>query len=161
MSPEPGIDDYYAGAGSLFLNLLDSVDTESETIYIARSLSDNEFVKANREVLHKIGVTGGAPVTRSAEAKKDPRYLLAESELVATYKLANINRKALETLLHNFFAKARLDVALADRFGDKVCPREWFLVPLPVIAEVADRIKEGSIMRYRYEVLSASLVPRA
>ncbi|WP_413431802.1 GIY-YIG nuclease family protein [Crateriforma spongiae] len=155
--PQPETDDEYATAGPLFSNVFDTDDSESGTIYIARSLSDDEFVKANREVLHKIGVTGGDPVTRIAGAKKDPTYLLAEAELVATYKLANINRKALETLLHKFFAKARLDVALADRFGDKVRPREWFLVPLPVIAEVVDRVKDGSISDYRYDTDTATL----
>lgn len=56
-----------------------------------------------------------------------------------------------------FFAEPRLDVALADRFGEKVHPREWFLVPLPVIADVVDRIKDGSINGYRYDSASASL----
>jgi len=83
--------------------------------------------------------------------------VLAEAKLVATYNLANINRKALEATLHKFFAKARLDVALADRFGGQVRPREWFLVPLPVIAEVVDRIKEGTIGKYRYDAETATL----
>lgn len=157
MPPQRETDDDYAGAGPLFSNVFDSDDTESGTIYIARSLSDDEFVKQNREVLHKIGVTGGAPETRVAGAKKDPTFLLAAAEIVATYKLANINRKALESTLHKFFAKARLDVALADRFGAKVQPREWFLVPLPVIAEVVQRIQDGTIIKYRYDHETATL----
>ncbi len=155
--PQPEVDEDYAEAGPLFSDTADDDDTASGTIYVARSLSADTFIQENREVLHKIGVTGGNPATRVAGAKKDPTFLLADAELVATYQLANINRKALEATLHKFFAKARLDVALADRFGDKVHPREWFLVPLPVIAEVVDRIKDGSISEYRYDTTSASL----
>ncbi|QDV62186.1 GIY-YIG nuclease family protein [Crateriforma conspicua] len=155
--PQPQTEEDDSDFGPLFSDDVDDDDTASGTIYVARSLSEDAFIQENREVLHKIGVTGGDPATRIAGAKKDPTFLLAEAELVATYKLANINRKALEQTLHKFFAKARLDLALADRFGDKVHPREWFLVPLPVIAEVVDRIKDGSISGYRYDSETATL----
>lgn len=158
--PQPETDEDYTDVGPLFSDSADDDDQASGTIYVARSLSPDAFIQENREVLHKIGVTGGNPATRVAGAKKDPTFLLADAELVATYQLANINRKALEATLHKFFAKARLDVALADRFGDKVHPREWFLVPLPVIAEVVDRIKDGSISEYRYDATTASLKKR-
>lgn len=39
-------------------------------------------------------------------------------------------------------------------------PREWFLVPLPVIAEVVDRINDGTIEKYRYDAETATLQPR-
>lgn len=159
--PQPATDEDDSDVGPLFSDAVDDDDLASGTIYVARSLSGDAFIQENREVLHKIGVTGGNPVTRIAAAKKDPTFLLAEAELVATYKLANINRQALEATLHKFFAKARLDVALADRFGDQVHPREWFLVPLPVIAEVVDRIKDGSISTYRYDAATASLQKRS
>ena len=81
-------------------------------------------------------------------------------ELVAVYRLANINCKAFESLLHKFFARARIDLALADRFGGKVQPREWFLVPLPVIEEVVDRIKDGSISDYIFDVETARIKRR-
>ena len=159
--PQPETDEDYSDAGPLFSDQSDDDELASGTIYIARSLSDDSLIQANREVLHKIGVTGGDPNTRIAGAKKDPTYLLADAELVATYKLANINRKALESTLHKFFAKARLDVALADRFGEQVRPREWFLVPLPVIAEVVERIKDGSIASYFYDPETATLRDRS
>ena len=85
---------------------------------------------------------------RVANAKKDPTYLLADVEIVATYTLANINRKALEALLHKFFGSARLDLELKDRFGSQVEPREWFLVPRPVIDEAIQKLKEGTIGDY-------------
>jgi hypothetical protein len=88
-------------------------------IYVLKSKSDHPFVVQNRDVIHKIGVTGGDVKSRVANARKDPTYLLADVEIVATIKLAKINRKALEALLHKFFGKARLDLELKDRFGAK------------------------------------------
>ncbi len=78
---------------------------------------------------------------------------------VATFKLSNVNRKALELLLHRFFGNARLDLQLKDRFGGRVEPREWFLVPLPVIDEAIQRIKEGTIGGFRYGPETARLTP--
>src|SRR3546814_11473405 len=46
-------------AGPLFAGESDDGDLASGTIYVLRSKSDNPTVAANREVLHKIGVTGG------------------------------------------------------------------------------------------------------
>ena len=133
-------------------------DVEAGTIYVLQSKSDNPFIVANREVIHKIGVTGGDVKTRIANARKDATYLLADVEIVATYKLANINRKKLEQLLHKFFASARLDVELKDRFGFDVTPREWFLVPLPVIEKAIQKLMDGTISDYGYDSNTARLL---
>jgi len=125
---------------------------------VLRSKSEHPFVAQNRLVLHKIGVTGGEVKARIAGAKNDPTYLLAEVEIVATFKLSNINRKKLEALLHKFFASARLDMELKDRFGGQVVPREWFLVPLPVIEEAIEKLMDGSITHFRYDEKSACVV---
>jgi hypothetical protein len=125
---------------------------------VLRSKSDHPFVAKNRTVLHKIGVTGGDVKSRIANAKKDPTYLLAEVEIVATFKLANINRKRLEALLHKFFGKARLDLELKDRFGSQVEPKEWFLVPLPVIEEAIEKLVQGVIENFRYDPETARIV---
>jgi hypothetical protein len=39
-----------------------------------------------------------------------------------------------------------------------VTPREWFLVPLFVIDEAVDRIKDGTITEYVYDPKTARLV---
>jgi hypothetical protein len=62
--------------------------------------------------------------------------------------------------INRFLARARIDLALADRFGGKVQPREWFLVPLPVIEEVVKRIKDGTISEYVFDIESASIERR-
>jgi hypothetical protein len=145
-------------AGPLFSGESEDEDLASGTVYVLRSDSDHPIVAANRSVLHKIGVTGGSVEARIAAAATDATYLLAPVEVVATYKLYNINRTRLEALFHRIFAPARLDITINDRFGHPVKPREWFLVPLQVIDEVVERIRDGSITDYAYDPGSARLV---
>ncbi len=158
--PQPDTEEDFSDIGPLFSSEVEEGDSASGAIYVGRSLSDNPFVQANREILHKIGLTTGDPEKRVSNAKKETTYLFAAVELVAVYRLANINCKAFESLLHKFLARARIDLALADRFGGKVQPREWFLVPLPVIEEVVERIKDGSISDYVFDVETASMKRR-
>jgi len=144
--------------GPLFSHVEAVDDLPTGYIYVLRSRSDHPFIVENRSVIHKIGVTGGDVKSRIANAKKDPTYLLADVEIVTTFKLANINRKGLEALLHKFFSSARLDMELQDRFGSQVQPREWFLVPLEVIEEAIEKIKEGTIDQFRYDANTVSLM---
>ena len=138
-------------SGPLFSDENSEDDFASGTIYVLRSLSDHPLVKENRKVVHKIGVTGGDLKKRLADAKNDPTFLMAEVEVVATYKLANINRAKLEKLIHRFFGSAKLDIEIKDRFGKPVKSQEWFLVPIFVIDEMVEKIKDGTVSDYYYE----------
>ncbi|WP_236206901.1 GIY-YIG nuclease family protein [Pseudomonas tohonis] len=146
-----------ADAGPLFGETLEPDDIESGTIYVLRSHSTHPFVAEHRELIHKIGVTGGKVETRIAGANKDATYLLADVEVVATYKLHNINRTRMENLFHRLFSPAQIELTIPDRFGNPVKPREWFLVPLHVINEAVERIRDGSIAGVIYDPASASL----
>lgn len=145
--------------GSLFGNMLDQGDVETGVIYVLRSLSEEPFIAENRELIHKIGVTGGSLEKRIANAQYEATYLLAGVEVVREFKLVGINRKKLEKLLDDFFSAARLDIEIPDRFGKLVRPREWFLVPLAVIDETIQRIREGTITNFVYDREAATLVP--
>lgn len=144
-------------AGPLFGAEATDDDQETGTIYVLRSKSEAPEIAAHRELLHKVGVTGGEVDVRTARAAKDATFLLADVEIVATYKLFGINRFKLENLLHRVLAPARLDLTITDRFGHLVQPKEWYLVPLAVVDEVVERIRDGSIVNFRYEPSSASL----
>ena len=144
--------------GPLFGDTQEPDDIETGTIYVLRSLSSHPFVAEHRELIHKIGVTGGKVETRIAGAEKDATYLLADVEVVATYKLHNLNRTRLENIFHRLFGAAQLDLTIEDRFGNPVKPREWFLVPLHVIDEAVQRIRDGSITEVVYDPKSAQLV---
>lgn len=150
-------DDY----GPLFGDALETDDVVNGTIYVLRSLSRNSYVQENQQLIHKIGVTGGKVETRIANAERESTYMLAKVEVIATYKLANVNPIRLENLFHRIFQSARLELTLRDRMGVPVKPREWFLVPLPVIDEAVRRIQDGSITDYIYDPAQAMLVRRS
>lgn len=145
-------------SGTLFGDSLDESDIESGSIYVLRSKSTHPFIAEHRELVHKIGVTGGSVESRIAGAEKDATYLLAGVDIVATYKLHNINRAGLEHIFHRLFSAAQIDLTIDDRFGHPVKPREWFLVPLHVIDEAVRRIRDGSITDVIYDPKSAQLV---
>ena len=146
--------------GPLFSANWESDDTESGTIYVLRSQSKHPYITEHRELIHKIGVTGDKVETRISNAANESTYLLADVEIVATYKLSKINRTKLEGLLHKVFSSAQIDVTIQDRFGHPVTPKEWYLVPLAVIDEVIQRIMDGSITAFEYDPLRACLVGR-
>lgn len=144
--------------GPLFSDTHDVEDIETGTIYVLRSMSTHPYVERHRELIHKIGVTGGKVETRISGAEKDATYLLAGVEVVATYKLHNINRVRMENLFHKIFSSAQIDISIDDRFGNPVKPREWFLVPLHVIDEAVQRFKDGSIADVIYDTATAKFI---
>jgi len=147
-------------AGPLFSDQNADGDEASGIIYVLRSKSDHPLVTENRELVHKIGVTNTDVGKRIAGAHLQPTFLMANVEVVATYELYNINRTKLENLLHRIFEPARLDIEIMDRFGRPVVPREWFLVPLFVIKDAVEKIKDGTITDYFYDKMEASLKSR-
>jgi len=144
--------------GPLFGSTAAEDDVQTGTIYVLRSQSDDPFIAQHRTIIHKIGVTGSDVKKRVANAKKDPTYLLADVDIVAEFKLMNINRTKLEHLLHKFFDPARLDVELQDRFGIPVKPKEWFFVPLGAIKEAVAKIQDGTLDQFRYDPGKAEVV---
>ncbi|QUS37390.1 GIY-YIG nuclease family protein [Falsirhodobacter algicola] len=145
-------------AGPLFADAPEEGDSTTGTIYVLRSKSDHPMVSENRDLVHKIGVTTLGVEKRIAGAHLQPTFLMAPVEVVATYELYNINQTRLENLIHRIFGTAQLDIEIPDRFGRPVMPREWFLVPLFVIDEAVQKIKDGTITKFRYDPEQASLV---
>lgn len=143
--------------GPQFGNTAEPDDIETGTIYVLRSLSKHPFVSEHRTLIHKIGVTGGKVAARIADAENQATYLLAPVEIVAQYKLHNLNRKRMENIFHRLFGAVQLDLTIEDRFGKPVKPREWFVVPLQVIDEAVERIRDGSITQFVYDPRTARL----
>jgi len=147
-------------AGPLFSGESAEGDEASGTIYVLRSKSDHPMVAEHRDLLHKIGVTNLSVEQRIAGARLQPTFLMADVEVVSKYELYNINRTKLENIIHRVFTTARLDIEIKDRFGNPAVPREWFLVPLFVIDEAVEKIKDGTIGDYIYDTDTASLQRR-
>jgi hypothetical protein len=51
-----------------------------------------------------------------------------------------------------------MGIEITDRFGNPVTAREWFLVPLFVIAEAVQKIRDGTIAGCQYVPGTARLV---
>ena len=88
-----------AQLGPLFNSQPDQADLASGKVYVLRSKSEHPTIRENRNILHKIGITGGDVNRRIANARLDPTFLMADVEVVATYELFNINRSKLENLI--------------------------------------------------------------
>lgn len=143
---------------NLFSGKWDEEDIANGTIYVLRSKSMHSYIAEHRDLIHKIGVTGGSIESRISQASREATYLFADVEIVATYKLAAVNRQKLEALFHRVFAPAQLKVTIHNEYGSPVQPQEWFLVPLQVIDEAVQRITDGSITRVIYDPAKASLI---
>lgn len=133
----------------------------SGTIYVARSLSDEPGIAAQRTILHKIGVTSQDVRRRVADARNDPTFLLAPVEIVAIYELANLPRRKVEELLHRFFEPARPgQLFVTDRFGKKVYPREWFYVLPDHVGQASKLIQDGILHLYHYDPTTQEILAK-
>jgi len=149
-------------AGPLFAAVSDVADEPdylaTGTLYVLRSRSTHPTIVAHRNLIHKIGITGGSVEARIAGAADDATFLLADVDIVATYKLFDVDRTGLERLIHRVLDSVRFDTEIPDRFGKLIRPREWFLVPLSVVDEIVDRIGNGSLAGMTYDRNAAKLL---
>lgn len=127
-------------------------------IYVVKSLSTLPDIARLDGQLFKIGFTTGALEDRIRVAADDPTFLMAPVRPVLSYEAINLNANKFQNIVHRFFAEARLDIEIKDRFGKPIRPREWFLLPLPVIERVVPMIIDGSILRHRYDHRACEIV---
>ena len=130
------------------------------TVYVVRSLSDDPRIRALDGTLFKIGFTTQDLKTRLQNAANDKTFLFAPVHPVATYTIPGTTSNKLENLIHKFFAGARLNIEIPDRFGKSFKPREWFQLSPEVIGEAVRRIMDRSIVDYRYDALACKIVKR-
>jgi hypothetical protein len=128
-------------------------------IYVVKSLSTNPEISKLDGNLFKLGVTTSSVEARIQGARDQPTYLLAPVHPVMTYSLFGMDPVKAENLLHRFFAEARLNIEIMDRFGKPFKPREWFLVPLDQITRAVEMLAEGSIILHRYDAKACAVVP--
>jgi hypothetical protein len=119
-------------------------DTANGWIYILRSKSTDERIASVKD-LYKIGFTATPVSQRIRNARNETTYLMADVEIVNTYRVYNVDTHKLESLIHQFFEPARFHFTVN---GSKAV--EWFVVPLPIIREAIARFVDGSIVNYIY-----------
>ena len=139
------------------VNSVNEEDEESGWIYILKSKSTNPKIASIRD-LYKIGYSTIPVQERIKNASKEATYLKAEVRLVTTYKCYNLNTHKFEQLIHRFFSEACLEVDVFDENNKRITPREWFIVPLPIIDKVIQLIISGDIVNYKFDKESIKLV---
>lgn len=142
----------------LFINtgLVMEEDIQSGWIYVLKTKSTNSQI-VNIEDLYKVGFASNSVDERIKNAKHEATYLYADVQKVATYKVYNRNADKLESLLHRFFANACLDIDLFNEKGQRLNPREWFVVPFDVIEETIQLILNENIVNYEYDPLTKKI----
>lgn len=136
---------------SQFFNNADIASDDKVTgyIYVLSSLSDNPAVKAEKN-LYKIGFTTNSVEQRIANAEHEPTYLMAPVKIAAIYKVVNMHSQKFEDLIHQLLAPVQFQVTVYDEGGTAHQPQEWFVVPLPVVDVIIQKIMDGTIVGYTY-----------
>lgn len=132
-----------------YLNKIFSVandDVESGLIYVLRSLSKDPEITAIPN-LYKIGFTTIPLKVRIANAKNEPTYLCSDVEVIATWRVYNVKSSVFEALIHKLFDSVRLQVNI-----DGKTPKEWFVVPFPIIEQAIKYIISGKPVAYDKEI---------
>ncbi|MBW8359309.1 MAG: GIY-YIG nuclease family protein [Weeksellaceae bacterium] len=137
--------------------LVKEEDVKSGWIYVLKSKGKNIKISQIKD-LYKIGFSTTSVEDRIKNAAKQATYLFADVEIKATYKCYNLNTQNFENLLHRFFGECCLNIDLYDENKQRITPREWFVVPLPIINEVIELIISGGIVNYSYDVTKQKLI---
>jgi len=137
-------------------NLVEEADIETGWIYVLKSKSTNPKI-SSIDNLYKIGFSKTEVAKRIQNAVKEATYLFADVELVSSYKCYNLNPQVFENLVHRFFAESCLNIDLYEPNGNRIVPREWFVVPLDVINSTIDLIINGNIINYKYDIVNQRL----
>jgi len=137
-------------------NLVQEEDIKTGWIYILKSKSKNPMIKDIKD-LYKIGFSSVPVDERIRNAKNEATYLYADVKKITAYACYNRNADKLEQLLHRFFAEACLNVDLYDDKGQRITPREWFVVPLQVIEEAIQMILRETVIDFKYNAKTQSI----
>ena len=145
--------------GPLFGDNPTKDDVASGIIYVCRSHSKHPLVVNNKRVVHKIGVTTDIK-TRLSKTEEQATFLFAKVDLVASFELYNIDRKKMESLLHTVFESARLEIQIMDRWNKPYHPKEWYCVSLDTIQDAVQKLKDGTLLDYRFNIETGLLEQR-
>jgi len=142
-----------------FFTEITNDDNESGFIYVLKSLSWDDRI-STKQNLYKIGFSTTLVEERIKNAEKDPTYLMAKVKTVEAFKVFNVNPHKLENLIHKFFQDSCLNIDIIDSNGNTYKPREWFIVPIEVIAETIELITSWEIVNYKYDTQREIIVEK-
>ncbi|MEZ4801506.1 MAG: GIY-YIG nuclease family protein [Gelidibacter sp.] len=137
--------------------LVEENDVQTGWIYVLKSKSKHPKISEIKD-LYKIGFSSTPVDDRIKNAKKEATYLFDDVKKVAAYSCYNRNADKLELLLHKFFGNACLDIEFTNDKGQRINPREWFVVPFNVIEEAVHLILNGSVVNYKYDTEKKQII---
>ncbi len=140
-------------------NLVKEEDIQTGWIYVLKSKSIDPKISSIKD-LYKIGFSTTPVDERIKNAKNEATYLFADVKKVTSYNCYNRNADKLEQLLHRFFASSCLNIDLFDEKGQRITPREWFVVPLDIIDEAIQMILNESILDYKYDSINKKIIAK-
>jgi len=140
-------------------NIVNEEDTQTGWIYVLRSKSTNPKIAVINN-LYKIGFSSVDVDERIKNASKEATYLYADVHLLDKYACYNMNAQKFEHLIHRFFADVCLNVDVFDDREKRITPREWFVVPRPIIDKVVMLILSGDILKYKYDSVNMTLIEK-
>jgi len=138
-------------------NAVNEEDKESGCIYVLKSKSKNPQISQVRN-LYKIGYSKTPVRQRINNASKEATYLYADIQFISSYKCYNLNPQVVENLIHRFFAEVCLNVDIEMDNGQRITPREWFVVPFEIIEEAINLILNKKIINYKYDSEKQSII---
>jgi hypothetical protein len=143
----------------LFINahLVQEVDVPSGWIYTLQTKSTHPELSSMKD-LYKIGFSSTPVLERVKNARNEATYLFSDIKNLKAWKVYNRNADKLELLLHKFFANACLDIEIENEKGQRLNPREWFVVPFEVIEETIQLILNETIVDYEYDVNTKRII---
>lgn len=118
-------------------------------LYVLKSKSTHPQIAGVKD-LYKIGFTTNTVEERIKNAEKDPTYLNAPVEIVASYRINDLDSHKIESLVHQILDPAQLQVKITGEDGKVYTPKEWYIVPVSVVDTIVTKIIDGSITKYVY-----------
>lgn len=129
-------------------------DVISGWIYVLKSLSTDPDIAGIKD-LYKIGFTRQTVEQRVANAKNESTYLFADVKIVKTYQVANVKASSFEDLIHRLFDAVQLQVN-----AGIAKPKEWYVVPFPIIDQAIHYIIEGTPVAYDHSIQELVLLEK-
>lgn len=123
-------------------------DKQNGFIYVLSSLSTDPRIASIRD-LYKIGCCAGAVSDRIKNASKEPTYLMSEVRILLAVRCYNIDIFEFEGAIHDFFSTSNVNFEVL-KDGEVHHPKEWYIVPLPIIEEAINLIVNDDIQNYVY-----------
>lgn len=138
--------------------ILNKKDKIKGYIYVVESKSDDNKISTIKD-LYKIGFSTTPVQDRIKNAEQDPTFLMAPVEIVESYIITNnLNPQKIEYFLHRVFTEAALDIRITNKNGKEVKPLEWYSVPIQVINQAVNLLRNGEITNYVYDKDKQKLV---